>query len=656
MELSYRTFEIETKEEGRLSGIASTQAPVPMLDRERNAIIPEVLVMSGAMLPTSGRVPLLDSHNRRSVKDQLGSARLYVQGDQLIAEPEISSARQDVRTLVDEGHLKGLSIGYGISERHYIAPNKTLEHEGRSYQGPLNLVTRFNVHELSLTPIGADPNAKLRSEEISEPELIHKGEDRPQGDLTRNMETNETPQEQTAPEQTRAEPTVDVEKIVADRLAAELQRSRDIRDECKRQGLQDHADELIDSCKTVDEANRRILGLIASNQKRVSPVLLSGRSHRDKSIDAFRSGLLCRTLGQARFEKAVKPEDRATGWEQTRNLRLIDIARQCLELEGENTRYMGDHEVTKRAMFSQKISSRADTGDLAYLTTGSFPSLLLDAINKNLLEAYQEAPATWRTVFRVGPSARDLKTLYRIRGSAVSNIDIWAENQTPNQLKISDKKESYKVERYGNQITIDQHTIINDDLDFLSRVPSLMGAACARTVNATAWAQVTSNPNLSDGIAFFHSSHNNLLGSGAAPSTAQLNTMRATMRKQTGMAGEKLNPTPRLLVVPAALESTARQLVHSEYDFTANVFMGYNPQADLTVVCEPLLDDTSAVQYYLMGADQEAIGEVTFLQGYEQPFVNSSVNMQTLRHEFLIEQFWGAALIDYQYAVKNPGQ
>jgi hypothetical protein len=131
--------------------------------------------------------------------------------------------------------------------------------------------------------------------------------------------------------------------------------------------------------------------------------------------------------------------------------------------------------------------------------------------------------------------------------------------------------------------------------------------------------------------------------------------MRATMRKQTGMAGEKLNPTPRLLVIPAALESTAKQLVRSEFDPTANLFQGWNPNADLLPVCEPLLDDTSATAYYLMGADQEAIGEVSFLQGQESPYVNSFVDMETLSHKFLITQSWGVCLIDYQYAVKNPG-
>ena len=53
--------------------IAATEQPVRVFDTQRFEVVEEVLLMSGLELPESGRVPLLDSHDRSSVKDVLGA-------------------------------------------------------------------------------------------------------------------------------------------------------------------------------------------------------------------------------------------------------------------------------------------------------------------------------------------------------------------------------------------------------------------------------------------------------------------------------------------------------------------------------------------------------------------------------------------------------
>ncbi len=66
------TFSEETR---TVEAVISTEQPVEMPDWTRMEMIPEVLLSSGVQMPPSRQVPFLDSHNRHSVKDQLGSAR-----------------------------------------------------------------------------------------------------------------------------------------------------------------------------------------------------------------------------------------------------------------------------------------------------------------------------------------------------------------------------------------------------------------------------------------------------------------------------------------------------------------------------------------------------------------------------------------------------
>lgn len=77
--------------------VAATERAVNVFDWERWDIVPEVLLMSGVQLSASGQVPLLDSHERGSVSNVLGS---------------FSSFRVENGQLVGKGRVFG-SIGRG---------------------------------------------------------------------------------------------------------------------------------------------------------------------------------------------------------------------------------------------------------------------------------------------------------------------------------------------------------------------------------------------------------------------------------------------------------------------------------------------------------------------------------------------------------------
>jgi hypothetical protein len=151
-------------EKGRsVEAVFSTENPVMVFDYETYRVVEEVLLMDGMEFPE--QIPFLDSHNRYSVKDQLGSGReIRVDGDKLIGRLYFGKSpdAEAAFSLVREGHITDVSIGY-ISKGFMVEEGADHNHNGRIFKGPVKLSTKTRVKEISLTPIGADEMAKIRS-------------------------------------------------------------------------------------------------------------------------------------------------------------------------------------------------------------------------------------------------------------------------------------------------------------------------------------------------------------------------------------------------------------------------------------------------------------------------------------------------------------
>jgi hypothetical protein len=69
---------------------------------------------------------------------------------------------------VADGHIRAVSIGYHVPDGGFvdIQPGQRAEVAGRTFEAAgrtLRISTEWRVHELSLTPIGADEFALIRS-------------------------------------------------------------------------------------------------------------------------------------------------------------------------------------------------------------------------------------------------------------------------------------------------------------------------------------------------------------------------------------------------------------------------------------------------------------------------------------------------------------
>jgi hypothetical protein len=150
-----------------VEAILATEAPVTVFDMRSWSLVREILVIQGRTFPA--QVPLLDTHQRDSVEQQLGSTRsIRVEGADLVGVRHFSSVQEsaDAFTKVAEGHLTDGSIGYTVTAYRDLKPGETLDLNGRTFrndgQDALRISYEWALMEDSVCPIGADAGAKMR--------------------------------------------------------------------------------------------------------------------------------------------------------------------------------------------------------------------------------------------------------------------------------------------------------------------------------------------------------------------------------------------------------------------------------------------------------------------------------------------------------------
>ena len=717
--LDYRVLSVRADSvniEGRtVETTISTETPVLMPDWERMEMIPEVLLTSGVEFPSNRQVPFLDSHNRNTNSDQFGSARsIRSEGNQVVGVLHFSKkqAATDAFNDVIDGHATDVSAGYKVLKREFVKQGDSKVIAGRTFDGPVNVVTKWRLREVSLTPIGADDQAKLRgldpaavlfkspgekkefkmNEELRKL-CIAKGMDSTLTDeqaqrwLIDNANKLGTPKAEEKPEEKRSEITSEsMAKMIAEatRKALEEQQATRAAFHSEVDSLCDLADvpEAAAHCRALADiaAVRAFIKSEKVKQTESIPYGGSARvlSHGFERLETdLRSALTltaCRSAlngDEAKLEKYYPAAHRSKAADTFKHATLFDMASEYVRSRGVQTLGLTRDQIAICAMFGpEKAAIRAAPGGAAYHGTGSFSNLTLDAVSKSTMIGYSEVPATWRGPMKQGQSATDFKNIHRMQLGAIPNLPVWNDSVRPDMASMADGKETYAVECRSIGIDFGYKLIVNDDMSALTRTPMKLGDAAARTVNTVAWAQVTSNPTMRDGQALFLETpaslrfRKNLTTGAATPTALTIGAMKALMRLMRGEntpegteSADILNLTPSYLVVPAALETTAEVLINSMYDPASSGAATFNPTRTLRLVVEPILDAASAKAFYAF-ADPTRIEtvEVTFLAGQETPQVREVRDEHTLASTYYILQSVAAKALDHRGMQKHAGE
>lgn len=220
------------------------------------------------------------------------------------------------------------------------------------------------------------------------------------------------------------------------------------------------------------------------------------------------------------------------------------------------------------------------------MTISDFPFYFGDVLDRSVLANYAETPYSWSGyIKRASLNDFRLAKMFRFdRGAAVLNGPI-----TPNSYgatgagttgieEVSEYPMRYRVAtnysdqlyKFGARMDFAWETLINDDLDALKDTPALFGRACRRTEEkrATQLFVSSTGPN----ATFFSTANKNLVTNAVnsvvttdnpSLSITSLAWALIIMASQVDLDGEPISIDSWALVVPPALDITARNIVNA---------------------------------------------------------------------------------------------
>ncbi|MEK7751702.1 MAG: prohead protease/major capsid protein fusion protein [Acidobacteriota bacterium] len=547
----------------------------------------------------SGRAPLLNAHADYTVSDVIGVVEKgWIENGQGHARVRFSE-RAEVEPIwrdVQGGILRNISVGTVL--------HKLKETSGEGDKIKSFLAVDWEPIELSVVPIGADPGAAfLAAAQQTDCEI--------EGVIT--MEKQQTGAASAANDSERVTELLSIGSHA--KLDAAL------------------VSEHVTKGTSADDFRKIALTALAEKSDSLHPL----RSHAIITRDGgetlrtrMSEGLAARMTGKA-------PSDAAR---EFCTASTVEIARECLVQAGQRPPRNGA-EIIRLAM-----------------TTADFPYILGDSAQRVMLTGYAAAASGIKQVCRKS-SAKDFRTRSIVQlGEMPALIEITEVNPEIQSGLRAESRETYKLRTYARVLALSRQALTNDDLGAFTDALRDFGQAAATCETTLLVGLLTSNPPLNDAKALFHADHANLsTGAGSALGVPGLSAARLLLRKQVGLdTVTVLGIAPRFVLVPAALETTGQQtLLSSIYpETTANA----NPFAagQLALVVEPMLDATSAAQWYMLGDPAAApVLEYAYLEGQDGPRTESRVGFEVEGLELKCALDVGVGIVNYRGAIRSNG-
>lgn len=574
-----------------VEAVISTGADVDRRDAKGPYI--ERLDLSGIDPASLIGLPILRDH-AQSVGSTVGViAGARREGGDLVALIRFSAAAdaQDTVTKVSEGVLRGVSIGYGLTN-----VRETTE-AGRR----VRTITP-KIREASLTPIPADAASLIRSNP----------------DMTTQAQTTAVP---VTPAAVIAQPVT-----TETRAAVNAQ----IRALAEQAGLdRTWADAQIDAESDINTARATAFEAMTTRSAPAAGIRAHvGTSHEDPAavVERRAEALACRMLGSA-------PSDAARPY---MSLGLHDHARLALVRAGERTDGMGRDDMLTR-------SGRQGTSD--------FPLILDGAANKVIRHGYGISESPLKVLARPR-SMNDLKPISVLELATASELENVTEHGEVKTVQLTESGESYRLATYAGIIGLTRAALINDDIGAFADVAKAAGQLAAEKEAKLLAAALTGSYKMRDGKALFHADHDNLAASGSALSIASLSAARQSLRNKTGLDGvTPANVTPKFLVVGAALETEAEQILatlNATSVENQNVFAG-----KLQLIVDARI---TGKQWFVVADPATApVFELAYLGSAPGPQIEVMDGWRTLGREWRVLLDVGVGVVDTRGAYRNPG-
>lgn len=627
----------------------------------------EVLDMAGMQSERAeGSLPVLDNHDKyKGVLGIIGRAEnVRLEGNKGIAtvrfseRDEVAGIIQDVRS----GITQDMSVGYNVYsyEASPLADTDTI---------PTYIARSWEPYEVSFVVVPADFDAKTRSKEgeYKEIELINPTKTNIKNDIMKREQIIAALQKRgiSVPEGSTDEQLVEIlersigsgtpppantppaplnEAEISAR-AAQVERSRavDIREAVRSAGLAEtFAETHIKDGTGINEVRALVIAELATKNQRGAPHTANpenvtvGTEQSEKVREMMTNAL------ENRANPATKLIDGASDF---RGMSLMDMGREILIQNGENIRGLSRPAIAKMALGVGDNTRGA-------LSTGDFPIILGNTINRTLRKAYDMQTRTFMPFCNAGTMADFRPTTRAQLSGLVGGFDAIPEGGEYKMANFIEGKEVYQLIKYGKMINFTWEMMINDDLGAFTRAPRAIADKAAQKQSDLVYNVLLGNPNMGDGVALFASGHGNLAAAGTAITSAAMSAARQAMRQQKGLEGDYINVAPKYLVVGPAKETEAQQLINATIVATkttdTNVF-----RASVEIIVEPRITDN---RWFLIGdpASVDTI-EYSFLEGEQELFTDQRVGFDVDGLQVKARMVFATKAIDWRAMYENPG-
>jgi len=618
---------------------------------------PVIVDLAGLAIPSQSR-PIRFGHDMQSGVGHTDAIR--VEEGKLPATGVVSrdtAAAREIVASARNGFPWQASLGASVEEFEFVKESQKTIVNGREFSGPLNVVRKAVLGEISFVDLGADGQT---SAQVAAAATTPKEEEPPmdpteQTKTEANAEPENAGQPKADPPATKPEapppgaearyegPTAD--QIRAEALA-ENARIVTIRRLCAGRYAEIEAQAIQEGW----DGTRCELEVLRASRPKAPAV-----HFRDNSVGCRTLEAACLTA--AGLQNVERLFDERTLDAAHRRFRgaigLQELLLEAAWANGFTGRNFRDARSVLRFAFQPHLEAGFSTIDIG--------GILSNVANKFLLEGFFSVERTWRNICSVR-NVSDFKTVtsYRLVGT-----DQYEQVAPGGELKhgtLGEEKYTNKADTYGLMLTIDRRDIINDDLGAITTVPRKLGRGSGLKINDIFWATFLDN------ATFFAAANGNYLeGADTVLSIDGLTKAEVAFMDQVDTDGKPIGIMPSIVLVPTALSAVGTQLYKSMELRDTNSNLKYpvaNPhQGKFRVEVSRYLSNShytghsSKAWYLLADPNDLPVIEMAFLNGQESPTIETAdadFNVLGVRlrgfHDF------GASLQEARAGVKAKGE
>lgn len=287
-------------------------------------------------------------------------------------------------------------------------------------------------------------------------------------------------------------------------------------------------------------------------------------------------------------------------------------------------------------------------------TSSDFGHVLLNVSEKAMLRGWEYSGETFPVWTKKG-TLSNFHTSRRAGLGGFPSLPKVKEGAEYKYVTADDRGAPIALATYGGLFSITRQAIINDDMSAFQAIPANMGRAASRTIGDLVYAILMSNNAFTDDKALFHNDHGNIITSAEGFVPNALGEARKQMRMQKDSHGNTLNIAPAFVIVPAALESIAMQVLRSTSipgaETNSGIMNPVNSMGELVV--ESRLDAHSPDNWYVAAELGSDTVEVAYLDGVDTPYLEQQEGWSVDGVSYKCRIDAGVAPLDYRGMVRG---